>query len=159
MIDCEVDLSVVGYRPAGDLASVHGQDLSGYCFLLCVYSAGFRIHSINEVLGCSTVYQGSSGTFLAIGSLDPYFDRYFFLSVVSGCPDSVERFFFLFHNWLLPRVTVARVYSQWLLFSNGSSSISSSNVASAAPSGFFHGSRVFLGCGHFRKKCPFFLQL
>jgi len=149
----------VGYRPAGDLASVYGQDSSGYCFLLHLYSAGFRIRSIDEVLGCSTVYQGCSGTFLAIGSLDPYFDYYFFLSVISGCPDSVGRFFFFFRNWLLPRVTVARVYSRGLSFPDGSSSVSSSNVASAALYGFFHGSRIFLGWGHSLEKCPFFLQL
>jgi len=146
-------------RPASDLASIHSQDLSGYCFLLHLYSAGFCIHSIDEVLGCSTVYQGCSGTFLAIGSLDPYFDHYFFLSVVSGCPDSVGWFFFFFRNWLLPRVTIARVYSRGLSFPNGSSSVSSSNVASAALYGFFHGSCVFLGWGHSLKKCPFFPQL
>jgi len=111
MVDRKVDLNLVGYRPTSDLASVHGQDSSGYCFLVYLYSAGFRKRSIDEVLGCSTVYQGCSGTLLAIGSLDPYFDHYFFLSVVSGCPDSEGRFFFLFRNWLLPRVTVARVYS------------------------------------------------
>jgi len=26
MIDCEVDLGILGYRPAGDLAPVHSQD-------------------------------------------------------------------------------------------------------------------------------------
>jgi len=159
MVDREVDLSVVGYRPASDLASVHGQDSSGYCFLLYLYSAGFCIRSIDEVLRCSTVYQGCSGTFLAIGSLDPYFNHYFFLSVISGCPDSVGRFFFFFRNWLLPRVTVARVYSRGLSFSDCSSSISSSNVASAALYGFFHGSRIFLGWGHSLEKYPFFPQL
>ena len=159
MVDREVDLSVVGYRPASDLVSVHGQDSSGYCFLLHLYSAGFRIRSINEVLGCSTVYQGCSGTFLAIGSLDPYFDLNFFLSVVSGFPDSLGRFFFFFRNWLLPQVTVARVYSRGLSFPDGSFSAYSSNVASAALYGFFHGSRIFFGWGHSLEKCPCFPQL
>jgi len=120
MVDREVDLSIVGYWPTGDLASVHSQDSSRYCFLLRLYSAVLRIRSIDEVLRCSTVYQGCSGTFLAIGSLDAYFDHYFFLSVVSGCLDSVGRFFFFFRNWLLPRVTVARVYSRGLSFPDGS---------------------------------------
>jgi len=159
MVNHKVDLSVMGYRPAGNLASVHGQDSSGYCFLLHLYSAGFCIRSMDEVLRCSTVYQGCSGTFLAIGSLDLYFDHYFFLSVVSGCPDSVGQFFFFFCYWLLPRVTVARVYSQGQSFPNGSSSVSSSNVASTALYGFFHGSRVFLGWGHSLEKCPFFPKL
>jgi len=159
MVDHQVDLSVVGYQPASDLASVHGQDSSGYWFLSYLYSAGFRIRSIDEVLGCSTVYQGCSGTFLAIGSLYPYFDHYFSLSVVSGCPDSVGRFFFIFRNWLLPRVTVARVYSGGLSFPDGFSSVSSSNMASAALYGIFHRSHVFLGWGHSLEKCPFFPKL
>jgi len=50
MIDCEVDLGVVGYRPAGDLAPVHSQDLSWCRFLLHWDSVCFGVSLVDKVL-------------------------------------------------------------------------------------------------------------
>ena len=91
------------HRPASDLTSVHHKDSSWCRFLLHLDSAGLGIGSINEVFGGATVHQGSGGTFLAIGSLDPDADHYFFFSVASGCLHLVGWFFFFFCNWFLSR--------------------------------------------------------
>jgi len=56
MIDCEVDLRVIGYRPAGDLTPVHRQNPSLGRFLLHWNSAGFGVGFVDEVLGCPAVY-------------------------------------------------------------------------------------------------------
>jgi len=161
VVDGEVDLSVVGYRPASDLASIHSQDQSWCCFLLYRDSACFGVGSVDKILGCPTIHLGGGVRFFSIGSNDPYFDHNFILTVVPGC--SYPVWMVWFRNGFLPQVVVAISYSQGPLFPTGSSSgllVSVSlYVASAVLYGFFQGVRVFLGWGHSHAKCPFWPQL
>lgn len=164
MVDGEVELGVMGYRPAGDLtSSVHSQDSSWCGFLLHWYSTGFGIGSVEKVFRCPTVYQGSGGgLFFPIGPLDLNLDHDFLFVVVPGCPDSVGQIFFL-HNWFLPRVAAAKAYSRGPSFPNGFSSGDSSSLAisSYVASATLYGHRnvFFRDRGHSLEKCPSFPQL
>jgi len=105
MIDFQVDLGIVGYRPTGDFTSVHGQGPSWCRFLLHWDSSCFGVGFVDEVLGCPAVYQGGGVLFISIGSYNAYFDHDFLFAVVPGCSDSAGWVWFC--NGFLPRVAVA----------------------------------------------------
>jgi len=117
---------VVGYRPAGDLASVHCQDSPWHCFLSCWYFVCFRVLLIDEILGCPAVNEGRCRAldvgassylplFFLLGRTDPcwirytvFLRRFLFLGRL-GSPSGCCRF------GIFPRVLVSRRFGPcWL---------------------------------------------